>query len=399
MKNAFLLVPFFLALVVIGLGLSGAGSVIPEIAEHFAIPYALGGRVFFFHGLGYFVVLILGGILGDFVFRGTLLRLGFILATFGFLGITLGYSFSFLLFAFLLVGVGIGFVDCMVNPVAQGIFKERPGAVLNTIHAFFGLGSLLAPRVYAVLRAHGHTFRELYGTITLLTGCVAALFFFPFIPRTPPEASKRAVSLAFREKVFWFLGCTMLLYAAGVSTLNGWLVTYFKEYGLSEAKGALFLSYFWFGLLSGRFALALLSERLGYLTMMRCNALGGVLGTGLCIVSGVHPLWVPLSLFASGFLLSTLVPLTITYALVTFPEVASTASGWVLFNNGLGTFLFPWLFGFVGGKLGFRAVLAFVPLALFGVFLFQHLLIVSGKRNVQEKGAIACAGGRTGSTT
>lgn len=399
MKRRLLLFPFSLALVVIGLGLSGAGSIIPEVAARFAVPYAAAGKIFFFQGLGYFVTLIFGGMLGDFFFRGTLLRLGFVLATLGFLGIALGFSFTFLLWAFLVMGVGIGLVDCMVNPVAQSIFRENPGAVLNTIHAFFGLGSLLAPRVYAGFLTRGYTFRELYSVVTVLTGCATVLFLLPFIPRMSPSASKRAVSFAFKAKAFWILGGTMLLYAAGVSTLNGWLVTYLKEYGLPEAKGALFLSYFWLGLLSGRFALAFLAERLGYLVLAQCNALGGVLGMGLCVLLGVHPFWTPFLLFVSGFLLSTLVPLTITYALVTFPEVASTASGWVLFNNGLGTFLFPWLFGVVGEQLGFRVVLPVVPLALFGVFLFQRVLTVLGKRNTEGKGAVTCADGRTGNAT
>lgn len=383
MKKGILLVPFSLALVVIGLGLSGGGSVVPEIAGRFGVPYAEAGRVFLFHGLGYFVVLILGGILGDFVFRGTLLRLGFVLVTLGFLGIASSGSFPLLLFAFLLVGVGVGFVDSMVNPVAQSIFVERPGGTLNIIHAFFGLGSLLAPRLYAALHGRGYTFRDLYALIALFSGASALLFFLPFIPKSARSASKRAIFSAFTHKAFWFLGCTMLCYAASVSTLNGWLVTYLKEEGLSEAKGAIFLSYFWLGLFFGRLVLASLSERLNYLTLIRLNSLGGILGTGLLAAFRVQAFLTPVLLFSSGFLLSTLIPLTITYALLTFPETASTASGWVLFNNGLGTFLFPWLFGLLGGRFGFRAVFIAIPFALFGVFLFQSLL------SSQKKGAVA----------
>lgn len=391
MRKGILLIPFALALVVIGLGVSGAGSVIPEVAEHFSIPYASAGRVFLFHGLGYFTVLIFGGILGDFVFRGTLLRLGLVVAVLGFLGISLGHSFSWVLGAFLAVGIGVGFVDCTVNPIAQSIFSERPGAALNVIHAFFGLGSLLVPRLYATLYTRGYSFQGLYGVITVFTIVTAMLFFLPFIPRNVQGISGKEVFRAFTRKVFWFLGCTTLLYAAGVSTLNGWLVTYLKEQGLPQETGALFLSYFWLGLLAGRFLLASLSERTGYLALIRINALGGALGTGLLLFFGTHPFFVPLILFVSGFLLSTLVPLTITYALVTFPETSSTASGWVLFNNGLGTFLFPWIFGLVGGRFGFSVALACVPCALLGVFLFQQLLAIEGEKYAQEKGAVAHA--------
>jgi len=390
-KRGVLLAPFFLALVVIGVGISGAGSVIPEIAERFSLPYALSGRVFFFQGLGYFLALILGGILGDFVFRGTVLRLGLLLAVLGFLGIAVGSSFSWLLFAFLVMGVGVGFVDCMVNPVAQSLFPERPGEVLNFIHAFFGLGSLLAPRLYAFLHTRGYGFQSLYGLVTGLVAVTAGLFFLPFIPRNVSAPPGSAVFRAFTRKTFLLLGGTMLLYAAGVSTFNGWLVTYLKSRGLPQVVGAVYLSYFWLGLLVGRFVLASFSERAGYLTLMQTNALGGALGIALFLLSGTSSFLAPLLLFFAGFSLSTLIPLTLTYAMTTFPEVSSTASGWVLFNNGLGTFLFPWLFGFVGGRFGFAVVLAAVPCALLGVFLFQQLLVRTGRRIPEEKGAVTCA--------
>jgi fucose permease len=124
---------------------------------------------------------------------------------------------------------------------------------------------------------------------------------------------------------------------------------------------------------------------------MRTNALGGALGIALFLLSGTSSFLAPLLLFFAGFSLSTLIPLTLTYAMTTFPEVSSTASGWVLFNNGLGTFLFPWLFGFVGGRFGFAVVLAAVPCALLGVFLFQQLLVRTGRRIPEEKGAVTCA--------
>ncbi|MCS7241346.1 MAG: MFS transporter [Candidatus Caldatribacterium sp.] len=392
MKKIIPLISFSLVLVVIGFGVSGIGSVIPEFTERFAVSYAAVGRVFLFHGFGYFLTLVFGGMLGDFVSRGMLLRLGLVLAALGFFSIVLCRSFSLMLYAFSLMGVGMGFIDCMVNPVAQSVFHDHPGATLNVIHAFFGLGSLLAPRLYAALRDQGYTFREFYAIIAIFTSLVALLFFFLFLPQRVERTSGRSVALAFTKKVFWLLGSTLLLYAAGVSTLNGWLVTYLTECGLRETKGAIFLSYFWLGLLCGRFVLAPFSERCGYLVFLRGNALGGSLGTGLLAALGVHRLWTPLFLFASGFLLSTFIPLALAYALAMFPESASTVSGWVLFNNGLGAFLFPWLFGFVGGRFGFRIVLAFVPLALFGVFLMQFLL---ERQGIQRKGVVTRASGRS----
>ena len=67
MKKHFFFFFFFLALIVIGLCLSGMGAVIPEMAQQFSVSYSVVGRVFLFHGLGYFVSILLAGILGDII--------------------------------------------------------------------------------------------------------------------------------------------------------------------------------------------------------------------------------------------------------------------------------------------------------------------------------------------
>ena len=41
------------------------------------------------------------------------------------------------------------------------------------------------------------------------------------------------------------------LYAGGVSTLNGWLVSYLEGEGIVRGEGAIFLSYFWLGIMLG----------------------------------------------------------------------------------------------------------------------------------------------------
>ena len=86
--------------------------------------------------------------------------------------------------------------------------------------------------------------------------------------------------------------------------------------------------------------------------------------------------------FLALVLCSTLIPTTVSYALATFPEVTSTASSWVLFNNSLGSFLFPWLGGVIGTAFSLRLTMIFVPLFLILMFLFQQWLATIGRRNV-----------------
>ncbi len=382
MKKQFLLIPFFFALIVIGLGLSGMGVVIPEMAQHFSVSYSVVGRVFLFHGLGHLLSILIAGILGDIIDQVSILRLGIFLSLAGFGGISFLPSFSLVMASFLLMGVGLGFIDAMVNPIATSIFTERSASSLNIIHAFFGLGSLAAPRLYSFLVVEGYGWRNLYQICTLFTLVTLIIFLFPFIPRKNQPSQFKELLGVFKQPVLWLMGFTTLFYAGGVSTLNGWLVSYLEEGGVKRGEGAIFLSYFWLGIMLGRLILSPISDRIGHLNTIRLNALGGIVFISLFLLLPFHSTSVLLLLFGTGFMLSTLIPTTVSYAIATFPEVTSTASSWVLFNNSLGSFLFPWLGGVIGTAFSLRLTMIFVPLFLILMFLFQQWLATIGKRNV-----------------
>ncbi len=372
-KN-FLLIPFFLALMIIGLGLSGIGSIVPEMSKQFAVTPAVIGRVFLFHGLGYFISIMIAGILGDIIQKSLLLRFGLLISALGFAGIASFQAFTPVVLSFMVMGVGLGFLDCMANPLVTAIFTSNPGTLLNIVHAFYGLGSLSAPRLYAFLSQRQFSWQNFYGVVTVITIIVFILFLFPFLPKSQEKMEFRNILKIFRFRTFWFMGAITLFYSGGVTILNGWVVSYFKERGLSVPVGAVYLSFFWFGLMVGRFVLSWVTDRIGHLQMIQLNALGGILFATLFISLPLSAILTPTLLFLTGFMLSTIIPTTLAYAVVNYPETASTASGWVLTNNGIATLFFPWFGGILASLTNFRTTILLVPILLFIMLIFQWLL-------------------------
>lgn len=361
-------------MIIIGLGLSGIGSVVPEMTKQFGVTSAVMGRVFLFHGLGYFISIMIAGFLGDIMQKSFLLRLGLLISALGFVGISSFHGFTQVILSFMAMGIGLGFVDCMVNPILTEIFTKNPGAILNIVHAFYGLGSLSAPRLYAFLSQRQYNWQNFYSVVMVVTIVVFILFLFPFLPKTEGKMGFRNILTIFRYRAFWFMGAITMFYSGGVTILNGWLVSYFKEKGLSITVGAVYLSFFWLGLMIGRFVLSWMVDRIGHLRMIQLNTIGGTLFVVLTLSLPISANLTPTLLFLTGFMLSTIIPTTLAYALVNYPETASTASGWVLTNNGIATLFFPWFGGILASFTSFRTTLLMVPILLIIMLTFQWLL-------------------------
>lgn len=171
-----------------------------------------------------------------------------------------------------------------------------------------------------------------------------------------------------------------MFYSGGVTVLNGWIVSYFKEKGLSIPVGAVYLSFFWLGLMVGRFVLSWMADRIGHLRMIQLNTIGGIIFVILTISLPISAILTPTLLFFTGFMLSTIIPTTLAYAVVNYPETASTASGWVLTNNGIATLFFPWFGGILASYTSFQTTLLLVPVLLVTMLAFQWLLAGEIKR-------------------
>ncbi|HQE26018.1 MAG TPA: MFS transporter, partial [Candidatus Atribacteria bacterium] len=102
----------------------------------------------------------------------------------------------------------------------------------------------------------GYGWRNLYYILTLFALVTLVIFLFPFIPRKNQPSQFGELWGVFKQPVLWVMGFTTLFYAGGVNTLNGWLVSYLEEGGIPRGEGAIFLSYFWLGLLLGRLILS-----------------------------------------------------------------------------------------------------------------------------------------------
>jgi fucose permease len=302
-----------------------------------------------------------------------------LISAFGFAGISFFTNFTPVILSFMAMGIGLGFLDCMVNPILTEIFTKNPGTILNVVHAFYGLGSLSAPRLYAFLSQRQYNWQNFYSIVTVITVVVFILFLLPFLPKSQGKMGFRNILKIFRYRAFWFMGAIAMFYSGGVTVLNGWIVSYFKEKGLSVPVGAVYLSFFWLGLTVGRFVLSWMADRIGHLRMIQLNTIGGIIFVILTISLPISAILTPTFLFFTGFMLSTIMPTTLAYAVVNYPETASTASGWVLTNNGNATLFFPWFGGILASYTSLQTTLLLVPVLLVTMLAFQWLLAGKSK--------------------
>ena len=125
------------------------GPFLAEISHALFIPIDDAGLLVSSSAAGYFVSLLLAGILSHRFSAQSILLFAMISFAVGLFGLAMAPSLTTLLVAGVLVGIGIGSIDVTVNTLVVDLNRERLAAALNYLHVLFGVGALLGPIIVA----------------------------------------------------------------------------------------------------------------------------------------------------------------------------------------------------------------------------------------------------------
>jgi len=380
----------YIAFISIGFPDAVLGVAWPSVRETFGLSQAGLGYILFASGAGYCFSGLISGKIIDRLGVGRLLVVSTALVTTGLLGYSIAPVFPAFLAVAILIGLGSGAIDSALNFYAAERFSE---AVMNRLHAFFGVGALIGPLIMGGVLEWGVSWRWGYVIVGSILLTMTILFAISRrlwdVGENHPEAGTARVAATpvrdvLRDRAV-LLNVTIFFFCTGVEFTGGqWAFTVMRErFGQSDGVASLWAGLYWGALATGRLTLGMISARVGTARMVQISIAGNIIG-GLLYTLGSYEVAV-VGLLLMGFWMAPLFPLLMTLTPRRIGSAASVhAVGFQVSAAVLGGAVLPWIGGFISARMSLAAI-GWVAVAGGVVLFVLHGWMMRIDRDVQPR--------------
>jgi FHS family Na+ dependent glucose MFS transporter 1 len=367
---------YYVAFIFLGLTVAADGPALLKLAEHTSSPLNQISLLFLISSLGYLLGSFFGGRIYDRVpghrfMAGMLVFLGIIIAF-----VPVAAALWILLVIVFVLGITKGAVDVGCNTLLLWVHNETVGPFMNGLHAFFGVGSFVAPLIVARVIASTGDINWAYWFFAIAAFPIAVWVW------SLPSPAARAVPAQHENAPFPMIPVLLMvlcfmLYVGAEAGYGSWVYTYAftLQFG-TEVTSAYLTSAFWGFFTLGRLLGIWVSTRARSITILSIDFLGCVVSVTLIILfkQSAFALWIGTILF--GISQASIFPTFLTLAEERM-HITGAITGWFLLGAGLGGMVLPWLIGQAFVKLGAEAmmtiILVNILLNVLMLFLFTKL--------------------------
>ncbi|KAJ4367420.1 hypothetical protein N0V83_007002 [Neocucurbitaria cava] len=373
----------FWSFVVMGSNDAAYGALIPYLQEYYHLTFVVISLVFLSPLVGYTASALLNNNIHlKFGQRGVAV-IAPICHLVAYIVIAVHPPYPVLVVIFMVAGFGNGLADAAWNAWIGNM--ANPNEILGFLHAFYGVGAVLAPLIATTMITKGNKLPwyyfyyvmiamaviELVASTTAFWGATAAVF-RAANPRTSDTKDNRMKEALIRlpyARVTWLCALFLLGYVGVEVALGGWIVKFMLEvrHGEQFASG-MTATGFWMGITVGRIVLGFVTPRLGEkLAIAIYLPITMALELIFWLVPQFYVSAVAVSL--QGFFLGPLFPAAVVAATKLLPRhLHVSAIGFAAAFGGSGAAIFPFAVGAIAQAKGVQ-VLQPIILALLGVIL------------------------------
>jgi FHS family Na+ dependent glucose MFS transporter 1 len=335
---------YYVTFITLGATMALGGPSLPWLAQHTLSRLDQISIIFVASSFGYMVGSQLGGRAYDRLPGHRIQALALLLIALFAALVPVLHSLWLLVGIIFLLGTFQGVLDVGCNTLLTWIHGEKVGPFMNGLHFFFGVGSFVAPLVFARVILAAGEIHWAYWFFSLLTLPVAVWFWFlpspPIRTRTSEAARGKSINGLFLLVVFFFV------FSVGLELgFGNWIYTYSSRLHLTSATGAAYLtSAFWGAFSVGRLIGILTSSRLRPQTILLTDLAGCLVAFTILILlpASVPALWI-------GTILMGVSIASVFATGMAFAErrlsLTGTMVGWILVGGGIGGMVSPWLIG------------------------------------------------------
>jgi fucose permease len=358
----------FSAFILIGMNDGAFGVLLPSLQTYYSVDKATIGLLFLTSAAGYLVAAFSSGLLLEWLGRKRYLTLGPAVLLTGAALFSLKPPFIVGLASTLLIGFGVAIIDAGLNTYIASL--PRNTALLNYLHAFYGVGALLGPIVASSVLAFGWQWNTVYylwfGISLVLLFSFGLIYNQATTPTTDfhsdsTKGESNVLAAALKLRVAWLAALFLLFYVGTEVSLGNWSYSFLTE---DRHEAALLsgwvVSGYWLGLTIGRLTLGHIGQRIGNRRLIQGCLAGVAIGVVLAWLVPIG-LVTALALWLTGFSLGPIFPTTI--GLIServTPRLVPSAIGFAASLGSMGAAFFPWLAGNLAEAVGLWTLLPYV---------------------------------------
>jgi len=335
---------YYAAFITLGATISIGGPALPWLAQHTASRLDQISIIFVAGSLGYMLGSQLSGRAYDRFPGHRIQALGLLVASLSAALVPVLHSLWFLVAALFLLGTAQGALDVGCNTLLTWIHGEKVGPFMNGLHFFFGVGSFVAPLVFARVVLAANDIRWAYWFFSLLALPIAGWLWFlpsPQIRKKAPEAASGGSNKGlFLLIVFFFV-----VYVGLEVGFGNWIYTFSTRLQLASETGAAYLtSAFWGAFTVGRLLGIGISSRLRPQTILLTDLTGSLAAFAILLAWPDSPLALWAGTIVLGLSIASIFATAMAFAEQRL-RLTGVLIGWILVGGGIGGMFFPWLIG------------------------------------------------------
>ncbi len=339
----------FVIFIAIGLLSAALGPALPDLADRVGRDLATLGSLVTMVWSGTLVAQLVAGALNDRWGQRPVLLAACTLAALGSLGILTLPNLWLLLAAGLIFGLGFGGLDIGTNLFIAQRFAHRSVPMLNLLHTFYGVGSIVGPAIAGLTLRLWDTALPALGIGVLVV--IAPLPLILRLDSTPPAAAQPArrqtvLPFSYRTPLLWTLGLLLMLFVGMEAGMGAWTTAYVDRTTTHGKEiGALITSGYWLALTVGRLVAAGYGGRFSPQTVLLMCMSGLLAGSGLLAIGSGSVLLTALAVLVLGFWSGPPFPTMVAITTATFPQGPGKATSVVVAMASFGATTLPWLQG------------------------------------------------------
>jgi MFS family permease len=242
-----------------------------------------------------------------------------------------GLAFPMLLLATAFLGLGFGVTLSCLSTFAGGFMPARREVALTALNVLLGLGTALSPLLVAFFTDVAE-----WWYLPLLTGAGLLALFAVALPQhlTGDTGGRRAGPVRI-PSVFWLFAGALVAYGVCETLFGNWGPTLLRDGGTPATTANYALAAFWAAVTVGRLLISIVPKRIPS-TAIYLALPWGIAGA-LLLVAALSDNTNGIVIFAlAGLACSGFFPMTIGYGETAFPELVTTAAGWLIASYQLG---------------------------------------------------------------